>query len=212
METENSNLTMDTNRVLIVEDEAVVAADINDRVTALGYVVAGTVSSGEDAILKTSQLKPDLILMDIVLEGELDGVQTAEQLAQSHDIPIVFLTAHADELTVRRAKHTGPFGYVLKPFEERELSMVMSIALYRSRTESRLAAANKELHSALAQIKTLRGLLPICAWCKKIHQGDGYWEKLETYIMANTEAVFTHGVCPDCKRKVLEEAGLSRST
>lgn len=209
MQAQAPNANMNTKRILIVEDEAIVAADLVDRVTALGYLVVGRFASGEAAIEQVTQLKPDLVLMDIMLEGDLDGVQTAEQLRAAHDTPIIFLTAHADDLTVRRAKDTGPFGYVLKPFDERELSMVMSIALYRNGVESRLAKLNRELQAALDQIKTLRGLLPICAWCKKIRQDDGYWQKLEIYIKDRTEADFTHGICPDCKQKVRTEAGLA---
>jgi two-component system, response regulator PdtaR len=159
--------------------------------------------SGELAIQHLAELKPDLVLMDIILDGDLDGVQAAELITSLHDIPVVFLTAHADGYFVRRARDTGPFGYVLKPFDERELSMVIGIALYRSRVEARLKSLNAQLQEALDQVKTLRGLLPICAWCKKIRDDGGYWRTVETYIKAHADVEFTHGVCPDCRTKVM---------
>ena len=192
---------MPTERILIVEDEGIVAADLEDRLKHLGYTVAGKAASGERALQQVAATKPDVVLMDIILQGHMDGVQAAEEIVNRHAIPVVYLTAHADELTVRRAQDSGPFGYILKPFDERELGIAIEIALYRSRAEAKLRDLNRELRTALDQIKTLRGLLPICAWCKKIREDDGYWQQLETYLMEHTHVEFTHGICPDCLEK-----------
>ena len=189
---------MATKRIFIVEDEGIVAADLEDRLKRMGYVVAGKAASGEKAVEQVATTKPDLVLMDIILKGEMDGVEAAELIQKQQEIPVVFLTAHADDPTLKRARLAGPFGYVLKPFDERELRGAIEIAFYRAHVESELRHANHELEKALAEIKTLHGLLPICAWCKKIRDDEGYWQKLETYLTRHTDAKFTHGICPDC--------------
>ncbi len=173
---------MPAKRILIVEDEGIVAADLADRLKHMGYTVAGSVSSGKTAVEQTEKLRPDLVLMDIILKGPMDGVETAEKIAKDFEIPVVYLTAHADDPTMKRAEQTAPFGYVLKPFDERELRVTMEIALYRAEAESQLRTLNADLKKALDEIKTLYGLLRICAWCKKIQNEEGRWEKMETYI------------------------------
>ena len=190
--------TPQAKRIFIVEDEAIVAADLGERLNRLGYLVAGSVASGAKAIDQVARIRPDLVLMDIILQGDIDGVAAAERILAEHEIPVVFLTAHADNPTMKRAQLTGPYGYVLKPFDERELRVAVEIALYRAQIEAALRQANHELADAMAQIKTLQGLLPICAWCKKIRDDDGYWQMLEAYITSHTTAQFTHCICPEC--------------
>ena len=138
--------------VLVVEDEALVALDLEERLTKLGYEVAGVVDNGADAIKLAHTVKIDLVLMDIHIRGEIDGIQTAAALRQTTDIPVVFLTAHADEATLHRAGPTEPFGYVLKPFDERELRATMQMALYRHRAESRLRKMERRLATTLSSI------------------------------------------------------------
>ena len=202
---------MTKERILIVEDEGIVAADLEGRLNHLGYTVAGRAASGEQALQLAASTKPDLVLMDIILQGDMDGVEAGNQIVQQQSLPVVYLTAHADELTVRRAQDTGPFGYVLKPFDERELGIAIEIALYRSRVESKLRSLNRELQEALDHVKTLRGLLPICAWCKKIRDDDGYWKRLETYFRAHAEVEFSHGICPECLEKGLLSNSVARA-
>jgi diguanylate cyclase (GGDEF)-like protein/PAS domain S-box-containing protein len=125
-------------RILIVEDETIVALDLQKSLQMLGYEVVGIASSGEAAISKAVSTRPDLVLMDIILRGDMDGVQTAEEIHSQLNIPVVFLTACADETTLQRAKVTEPFGYMIKPFEDRELHSHIEIALYRHRMERRL--------------------------------------------------------------------------
>jgi two-component system, response regulator PdtaR len=201
---------MSRKRIFIVEDEGIVAADLADRLDQLGYDAAGQAASGEMAIKKIAATLPDLILMDIVLQGNMDGVEVAEEIQKLYKIPVVYLTSHADEATMQRARITGPFGYVLKPFEERELHMAIEIALYRRETEARLESLNRKLQTALDEVKTLSGLLPICAWCKKIRDDAGYWQQIENYIKAHSDAQFTHSICPDCYNQVAEKQVNSR--
>jgi diguanylate cyclase (GGDEF)-like protein/PAS domain S-box-containing protein len=125
-------------RILVVEDESIVAADIQDRLESLGYEVPTTVASGEKAVERAGALRPDLVLMDIRLKGRMDGVEAADQIRQRFGIPVVYLTANADHPTVQRAKVTEPFGYVIKPFEERELHTTIEVALYKHQAEQSL--------------------------------------------------------------------------
>jgi PAS domain S-box-containing protein len=137
---------MSSARILVVEDERIVANDIRNTLERLGHTVAAVVSSGEDAVARARELKPDLVLMDITLGGRIDGIQAAKEIQKSRSIPIVFMTAHLDEPTLQRAKVTGPFGYVLKPFEERELHTTVEIALYKGAADLRLQEIDQLAH------------------------------------------------------------------
>ncbi len=129
---------MSSGRILVVEDEVIVAKDIANSLERLGYTVVGATASGEEALLLAEQHRPDLVLMDIKLQGQLSGIETAERLRTTFDIPAVFLTAYADDDTLRRARVTEPYGYILKPFELRELHSTIEIALYRHTAEKKL--------------------------------------------------------------------------
>ena len=113
---------MTQTTILIVEDEMIVAADLANKLGKLGYKVVGSADSGEESILMARELRPDLVLMDIILAGQMDGVEAAEQIRREFDLPVIFLTAHSDRATLERAKRSEPCGYILKPFEERELA------------------------------------------------------------------------------------------
>jgi PAS domain S-box-containing protein len=124
--------------ILIVEDEAVVAADLAGKLERSGYRSVGIVADGEDAVESARALAPDLVLMDIRLAGPMDGIKTAERIQATRNIPIVYLTAHSDMATLRRAAATEPFGYILKPFEERDVTTQIEIALFKHQAERRL--------------------------------------------------------------------------
>src|SRR5581483_10575707 len=136
-------IAMSDTRIMIVEDERIVAKDLQFRLEGLGYQVAAMASDGQDAIRQAKTARPDLVLMDIRIEGEMDGIQTAEVIRNDFDLPVVFLTAYADEATLSRAKITEPFGYILKPFEERELQSTIEIALYRHKAEQKLRESER---------------------------------------------------------------------
>src|SRR5450830_1257179 len=118
-------------RVLVVEDELIVARDIEQQLLDLGYACVGCVNTGELAVAHAEQLKPDLVLMDIQLAGAINGIAAAQQIRSQFALPVVFLTAFAADDVLARAKLTEPFGYILKPFSERELRTVLSMALYK---------------------------------------------------------------------------------
>ena len=133
-------------RILIVEDERITAEDIRYVLEGVGYEVQGICSSGEDAIIKAGEFHPDLVLMDITLAGEMDGIEAAEHIKELYDIPIIYLTAYSDSSTLKRIKITEPTGYVVKepfgfirkPFNENELHSNIDLTLYRDKMEKQL--------------------------------------------------------------------------
>jgi CheY-like chemotaxis protein len=189
------------SRILVVEDEAIVAADIQDRLETLGYVVAGWATTGDEALELARSSSPDLILMDIMLKGPMNGIQAAHLIRLELSLPVIFLTANSDEAVLEQAKVSEPFAYLLKPFEERQLRTNIEMALYKSRMERERERLMRELQEALGTIKTLSGLLPICAWCKSVRDDSGYWMRVEQYVEQHTQATFSHSVCPDCAKR-----------
>ncbi len=319
--------------IFIVEDEVIVAADLENKLRHKGYDVVGIAACGEDALEMIKTHTPDLILMDIQLEGAMDGIEASAAIQDRYDVPVVYLTAHSDQTTLSRAKLTGAFGYILKPFDDRDLEIQIELALRkhgaeqqvrrqrellrvtlssigegviatdaeglvafinpvaafltgwpvdeavgkplnavfritdartgevladplqhalestrtmassdysrllgrggrnvpieingaplrgggdriggmvlvfrdisdRRRAEEEKDAIIADLKDAMGKIKTLSGLLPICAACKKIRDDKGYWNQIESYIRNHSEAEFTHGICPDCIQRL----------
>ncbi len=118
-------------RILVVEDEGVVAKDLQSRLRKLGYDVPKTVQTGEEAVEATRELRPELILMDVRLKGNMDGVEASAKIMELYRTPVIFLTAYADDGTLGRAKQTEPYGFILKPFNERELHTAIQVALHK---------------------------------------------------------------------------------
>jgi len=139
-------------KLLVVEDESIVAMDIKMRLQNLGYTVPAIAYSGEDAIRMAAETRPDIVLMDIMLGEGMDGVEAAEHIRQNFDIPVIYLTAYADEKTLSRAKITKPYGYILKPFEERELYSNVEIAIYNHKMEKELRDSRQWLHATIKSI------------------------------------------------------------
>jgi len=135
--------------ILIVEDEGIVARDLRYRLETMGYKVAGMTSTGDEAVLKAWELRPDLVLMDIVLKGDLDGIEAARMMRERADIPVVYLTAYADEETIQRTEVSGPFGYLVKPFEDRELEAGIEVALFKHKSERELRASETRFRSTV---------------------------------------------------------------
>ena len=139
-------------KLLIVEDESIVAMDIKHRAESLGYEVTAITPSGEEAIELVKKNQVDLVLMDIVLKGEMDGIEAAQKIHDGFDIPVLYLTAYSDEETLKRAKITEPFGYIIKPFEDRELHSAVEIAIYKNEMERKLKESEKWLSTTLESI------------------------------------------------------------
>jgi signal transduction histidine kinase len=143
--------TMGRASIYIIEDEAIVAADLGSRLTHLGYEVLGTTAFAEEGIREVARLRPDLVLMDIRLAGAMDGIEAAEIMRRDFDLPVIFLTAHSDRSTLERAKMTEPFGYLLKPFDELGLETHIEMALYKHRAERRLLQAHEQLEQRVQE-------------------------------------------------------------
>ncbi|HVY25926.1 MAG TPA: response regulator [Polyangiaceae bacterium] len=140
------------NRIFVVEDEAIVREDIAQTLRELGYEVSGTAQSGAEALFAVEQLTPDLVLMDIKLAGRVDGIQTAAAIRKRWSIPVIYLTSHSDEATLARAKETGPHGYLLKPFNERDLRTAIEVALRKSELEKKLEQRERWFSTTLASV------------------------------------------------------------
>jgi PAS domain S-box-containing protein len=143
---------MSEAKILIVEDEFITAKDIQNRLKNMGYDVPMVTGTGEDAVEKAEKLHPDLVMMDIMLKGTMDGIAAAEKIRTQFNIPVVFLTAYSDENTLARAKISEPFGYLLKPFEERELHTTIEMALYKHKMDKKLKESEQWLATTLKSI------------------------------------------------------------
>lgn len=123
-------------QILIVEDELLIAQNLSRKLQKLGYSVAGIVSSGESAIAAVLEKEPDLVLMDIVIKGDMDGIRTAEIIYKEYGVPVIYITAYADDITLQRAEQTGSYGYILKPFNERALHATIKLALSKHQQQA----------------------------------------------------------------------------
>jgi two-component system, response regulator PdtaR len=151
---------MERSTVFVVEDEAIVANDIRETLISLGYTVPGIAKSGEIALEKIKQTLPDLVLMDIHLAGEMDGVDTAGKIHVLYDIPVIYLTAYADKVLLERAKVTEPYGYVVKPYDERELHSVIEMALYKHKIEREIRKRDEILFAVSSAVEWLLRISP----------------------------------------------------
>jgi two-component system, response regulator PdtaR len=130
-------------KILVVDDEAIITMQLEKRLTAMGYSVAGMAASGEDAVEKVRSLHPDLVLMDIVMPGKIDGIEAAQIITKELDIPVVFITAYADDTIIEKAKRVRPYGYIVKPFNELALKAAIEVAMFRKATEDEVQKLKK---------------------------------------------------------------------
>lgn len=192
-----------TPTIFVVEDEALIAMELQDQLESLGYRVCGHAARGEIALEKIRELQPDLILMDINLAGAMTGIDTAEQLGRG--LAVIFLSAYSDPALVSRAVSTGPFGYLIKPFNPRELHATIEVALHQHRAKQELQRTHQEseervssLQQTLQQTAVLPDQLIVCPQCRMVHvEGDG-WASLECYIGTHAPAKLSYTVCPHC--------------
>jgi|WetSurMetagenome_2_1015567.scaffolds.fasta_scaffold159233_1 two-component system, response regulator PdtaR len=142
-------------KILIVEDEFIEAADLKKRLEKLGYKIVGIAATGEDAIQKTKDNDPDIVLMDIMLKGDMNGIEAAHTIGKLYDIPVIYLTAYFDNTTLEQAKKTAPYGYVLKPFEDMGLRSSIEMAVYNHHMEQRLKNSAKVLKFSNEMLKEI---------------------------------------------------------
>lgn len=141
--------------LLIVEDQAAVGADLEERLTRYGYKVCGVVGSGEEALALARLHRPELALMDIRIQGDMDGTEVAETLRRELDVAVIFLSAHSDAVTLQRAKASAPYGFLIKPFDEHELHLNIELALSKREGERRLAAIHEDLRRVNKALEVL---------------------------------------------------------
>lgn len=140
---------------MIVEDELIEATDLKKRLENLGYSVLGIAGTGEDAIQKAQKLFPNLVLMDINLKGDMNGIQAAATIIENNDIPVIYLTAYFDDETLEQAKKTAPYGYIIKPYEDMGLRSAIEMAVYNHQSEQRLKNSAKVLKFSSEMLKEI---------------------------------------------------------
>jgi CheY-like chemotaxis protein len=161
--------------ILVVDDEALIAADIESKLKSLGYDVCGTASTGERALELVEAHHPDLVIMDIAIEGHLDGIETAEAIRDRWGIPVVFLTAYADSKRLERAKLAYPFGYLLKPLTDRDLKVTVEMALYVSKADRERRTAEEALRRSQEMLARTEEIANIGSWEWEIKEDRVTW-------------------------------------
>jgi len=184
-------------RVLIAEDDPLVAEVIEAQLRAVVFSVVGRAADGRAAVELACALRPDVILMDIQMP-QMGGIEAAHAIQERCPTPIVILTVHSEQVVAAQAAAAGVGAYLIKPAGPEELERAVTIARARFADLLELRRLNAELQEALSRVKTLSGLLPICSHCKKIRDDQGYWRQVEEYVQDHSEAEFTHGICPQC--------------
>ena len=199
-------------KVLVVEDESIVSKDIQHSLKRLGYIVVGAASTGEKAVTMIEDVAPDVVLMDIMLKGDMSGIDAAEIIRRDYKIPIIFLTAYADEATLEKAKITEPYGYIIKPFKEIDLHTSIEMALYKNEKEKEVVRERDLLYSLVEskEVKESKEWIFVKSNSRlvKINTNDIYFiEALKDYVVINTlEKRYTiHSTMKDIEKKMGRE-------
>lgn len=189
-------------RILVVDDEPwnlqIMGQILRNRYDAF------FVTDGQNALELAEKMLPDMILLDIMMPG-MDGYCVCRQLksnVQTIETPVIFISSLNDTGDRVKAFEAGGVDYISKPFQKQEVLARISTHLSNRSLQKRLKEKVAELEEALASIKTLRGLLPICSHCKKIRDDQGYWKQIEVYIQKHSDALFSHSICPDCIEEI----------
>ncbi len=185
-------------KILVVEDDTNVATVLEARLASFGHDVCDIARSGAAAVRGAVEHRPDLVLMDILLEGDMNGVEAAELIRNQMDVPVVYITCLSEPSLLDRAVKANAYGYILKPYNNVELRYTIEIALVKYQAAKERERLIAQLEKALGEVKRLSGLLPICASCKKIRDENNTWQPIEQYIHTHSEADFSHGICPEC--------------
>lgn len=192
--------------ILLVDDEEKNLTVTTDALKQQGYRCL-TARDGQTGIDRAALAHPDLILLDVRMPG-IDGFETCRRLKANeitHDIPVLFMTIVTDLPNKVTGFEVGGVDYLTKPIELPELLGRVKAHITIRRQQKLIEAHNKELQEALAKVKLLSGLLPICMNCKKVRDDEGYWQQVEVYIRDHSEVDFSHGICPDCKQVLYPE-------
>lgn len=182
---------MSKSNILVVEDESIVAKDIQHSLKKLGYNVVDVVSTGESAIVSAKEKQPDLVLMDIMLKGPMSGIEAAKMIREELNIPIIFLTAYADESTFNKAKITEPYGYIIKPFKEIDLHTTIEMAIYKHQKVSEVQKERDLLYSLVENKESGMGSIFIRSNAKLVRVKSSeilFVEALKDYVIVQTSA------------------------
>ncbi|MCK9328917.1 MAG: response regulator [Candidatus Cloacimonetes bacterium] len=196
---------MKKKRILIIEDELIIAEEIAIRLKRKGYSVVGICDNAELAIEIIKKKIPDLVLLDITLRGKMDGIELSALIKNNHNIPVIFITANNDNATFEKAVITEPFAYITKPIDDNVLVNSIEIALYKAIIDNERNLLIMNLKKALEENSNLKKILPICACCKKIRDNQGNWYQLEEYIAKVSNINFTHSICDECLKNYYPE-------
>jgi DNA-binding LytR/AlgR family response regulator len=198
---------MNNINVLVVEDESIVSKDIQHSLKKLGYHVVGAAATGEKALELVRSENPDIVLMDIMLKGDMNGIEVAEVVRNEFNIPVIFLTAYADESTLSKAKVTEPYGYIIKPFKEIDLHTSIEMALYKHKKTRELEKERDYLYTLVDNKETVDGFIFVKSNSKlvKLNTKDIYFiEALKDYVVINTrDTRYTiHSTMKDIEQKM----------
>lgn len=197
---------MSKKNILVVEDEAIVSKDIQQNLKKLGYNIVGSAATGEKAIVLALETKPDLILMDIMLKGKMSGIDAAEQIREELSIPVIYLTAYADESTLGKAKVTEPYGYIIKPFKEVDLHTSIEMALYKHSKEREVIKERDFLYS-IVENKETEGVIFVKSNSRLVKVKTSeilFVEALKDYVVINLGDIkYTiHSTMKDIQKKL----------
>jgi two-component system response regulator LytT len=200
---------MAKTNVLVVEDESIVSKDIQHSLKKLGYHVVGSAATGEKAVELAMELIPDIVLMDIMLKGEMNGIEAAAHIRKNMNIPVIFLTAYADEGTLSKAKVTEPYGYIIKPFKEIDIHTSIEMAIYKHKKETEIRKERDLLYS-LVENKESNDFIFVKSNSRlvKVKMSEIFFvEALKDYVVINTlNARFTiHSTMKDIEKKLPTE-------
>lgn len=187
-------------RIIIVEDDFFVSEEIKRILEGSKYEVIGTAFNGEEAVEMACDLAPEVILMDIKMPHK-DGLEASREIAEQCPVPIVILTAYDSVPLVEEASLAGVAAFLCKPPNFAEMDRAITIARARFNDLQEICQLNNKLKKALAEIKTLKGIIPICSYCKNIRDDKGFWNQVDVYVKEHSNAEFSHGVCPECLKE-----------
>jgi len=197
---------MNKNSILVVDDNPTNLGLLVDALAQEGFKVLAA-EDGESALGILNHIRPDLILLDVMMPG-IDGFETCRHLKENpatQEIPVIFMTALSDSIDEVKGLKLGAVDYIIKPFQVETMLARINTHLTVIKLQAQLQARVHELEAALDKVKLLSGMLPICANCKNIRDDKGYWHQVEVYIRNHSEADFSHGLCPDCAKKLYPE-------
>lgn len=190
-------MTEKTIQVLVAEDDYLIRDLLRDQLSREGYEVIGEAVNGVEAVTQTLELHPDVILMDIRMP-KMDGIEATRQIWRTRPTPVIVLSALDEPKTIDEAIEAGASAYLLKPPTRGDIQRAIKTSVARFKEYITVKKRNIELRNTLNGLTELKGILHICANCKRIHNEKDEWVPLELYIERHSKVSFSHGLCPDC--------------